>query len=266
MGDRQLIYAGCDLGTISAKAVIIDDDKILAVSVLPYKSLPRQAAVNVLENALADAGLAKERITFCLSTGFGKKAVPYADGDIPELICLSRAVKTLNPDIRTVIDAGGQSIKAFNMNREGKVTASSANEKCASGTGKFMEVMAQALEMPVEELSREALASADPLPITSQCGVFAESEVITHVNEGKDRLDIFAGISLSVAGKVAGTVRRISLDDAVMLVGGMAKNKIVVRDIQKELNIAFASYDLDPQTVSAYGAALMARERAPHRG
>lgn len=256
-----MFYAGCDLGTISAKAVIIENAKILAVNILPYKSLPRQAAVKVMDNALAEAGLTKEQISYCLSTGFGKKAVPYANSDIPELICLNRAVKELNPEIRTVIDGGGQSIKAFNINNMGKISASTANEKCASGTGKFMEVMAQALEMPIEELSEAALSSNNPLPITSQCGVFAESEVITHVNEGEDRLDIFAGISLSVAGKVAGTVRRINIDDAVALVGGMAKNKIVVRDIQKELGISLADYDMDPQAVSAYGAALMAREK-----
>lgn len=258
-----MIYAGCDLGTISAKAVIIENGNILAVSVLPYKSLPRQAAVNVMENVLTDAGLKKDRIAFCLSTGFGKKAVPYANGDIPELICLNRAAQKLNPEIRTVIDGGGQSIKAFNINKIGKVSASSVNEKCASGTGKFMEVMALALEMPIEELSHAAVASNNPLPITSQCGVFAESEVITHVNEGEDRLDIFAGIALSVAGKVAGTVRRISMDDAVIMVGGIAKNEIVVRDIQKELDISLTDYDLDSQAVAAYGAALMAQERAP---
>ena len=258
-----MIYAGCDLGTITAKAVIIENGKILAANVLPYKSLPRQAAVKVMENAMTEAGLTRDRIHFCLSTGFGKKAVPYADGDIPELICLNRASKEFCPEIRTVIDGGAQSIKAFNINSLGKVSASTANEKCASGTGKFMEVMAQALEMPLEELSREALTSRNPLPITSQCGVFAESEVITHVNEGKDRLDIFAGIALSVAAKIAGTVRRINLDDPVALVGGMAKNKIVVRDIQKELNISLIDYDFDPQAVAAYGAALMAREKAP---
>ena len=257
-----MIYAGCDLGTISAKAAIIENGKILSLCVLPYKNLPRQAAVNVMETALADAGITKDRISYCLSTGFGKKAVPYADADIPELVCLNRAIKELNPDIRTVIDGGGQSIKAFNISPMGKVSAQTSNEKCASGTGKFMEVMAQALEMPVEKLSQAALNSTHPLPITSQCGVFAESEVITHVNEGEDRLDIFAGISLSVASKVAGTVRRISLDDAVAIVGGMAKNKIVIRDLENELNISFADYNLDPQAVCAYGAALMARERA----
>jgi len=258
-----LIYAGCDLGTVTAKAVIIEDDNILAVSVLRYKNLPKQAAVEVMDQALAGAGLSGQRPEYCLATGFGKKAVPFADGDIAENIALNRAMRVLNPDVRTVIDAGGQGIKAFNIDDRGKITSSTANEKCAAGTGKFMEVMAGALEMPVEELSQAALESANPLAITSQCGVFAESEVITHVNEGKDRLDIFAGISLSVAGKLAGVLRRISLNEDLALVGGVAKNPIVVRDFLKELDLILAKFDLDPQAVGAYGAALMARERDP---
>ena len=256
-----MIFAGCDLGTISAKAVIIENSHILAAEILPYKNLPKQAAANVFENALDKAGLTKNCIDYCLATGFGKKAVPYANNDLPELLCLSKAFHKLDRNIRTVIDAGGYSIKAFNINGEGRVTSSTANEKCASGTGKFMEVMANALEMSIDKLSIAALDSCRPLPITSQCGVFAESEVITHVNEGKDRLDIFAGISLSVASKLAAVVRRVSLDQPIAICGGLAKNRIVVRDIERELEMAFAPYDINPQAVAAYGAALMAEER-----
>jgi predicted CoA-substrate-specific enzyme activase len=256
-----LIYAGCDLGTISAKAVIIENGNILAAQILPYSNLPKQAAIEVMEKAVQESGLTKDRIAVCLSTGFGKKAVSFADKDIPELVCLSRALRKLDQEIRTIIDAGGSSIKAFNMDSAGKVTSSAANEKCAAGTGKFLEVMAQALEMPIEELSVAALESVNPLPITSQCGVFAESEVITHVNEGNDRLDIFAGISLSVAAKVAAVVRRIAPDQPVAIVGGLAKNPIVVRDLEKELGISFVPYNLDPRAIAAYGAALVAEER-----
>ncbi len=256
-----MIYAGCDLGTISAKAVLIENGNILAAEILAYTSLPKKAALAVMDIALQKAGLTLDRIAYCLSTGFGKKAVPFADKDLPELVCLSRALRTLNPKIRTAIDAGGSSIKAFNMDSAGKVTASAANEKCAAGTGKFLEVMAQALEMPIEELSTAALSSNKALPITSQCGVFAESEVITHVNEGKDRLDIFAGISQSVAGKVAAVVRRVTLDQPMAIVGGLAKNKIAVRDIEKELGTSFVEYNLDPRAVAAFGAALLAEER-----
>jgi predicted CoA-substrate-specific enzyme activase len=241
----------------------MEDDKILASEILAYKSLPRQAAMAVMDRALAKAEIKSSQIAYCLSTGFGKKAVPHADRDIPELLCLSRAVHQLNPDIRTVIDAGGQSIKAFNINPQGKVTASTANEKCASGTGKFMEVMAHALEVPIDRLSQASLQSVNPLPITSQCGVFAESEVITHVNEGRDSFDIFAGISLSVASKVSGVVRRISVNEPLALLGGVAKNLIVVRDIEAELKISLIDPQMDPQIVAAYGAALLAKERAP---
>jgi len=258
-----MIYAGCDLGTISAKAVLIEDGRILAAEVLPYKSLPRQAAGEVFSMALASAGVDKEQVAHCLATGFGKKAVRFAHGDAAELVCLHRAVRALNPAARTVIDAGGQSIRAFNIDSEGRLTASTANEKCAAGTGKFMEVMAQALEMPIDELSRAALDSTHPLSITSQCGVFAESEVITHVNEGRDRLDIFAGISLSVAGKVAGLTRRVNLNREVVLVGGVAKNACVVRDLERALKVELVKPDLDPQALSAYGAALLARDRDP---
>jgi (R)-2-hydroxyacyl-CoA dehydratese activating ATPase len=256
-----LIYAGCDLGTISAKAVIIENGNILAAEILPYKNLPKQAAIQVMEMAKNKAGLTKENISYCLSTGFGKKAVPFTDKDLPESVCLSRAARKLNPEIRTVIDAGGSSIKAFNLDNTGRVTASAANEKCAAGTGKFLEVMAQALEMPIEELSVAALESKNPLPISSQCGVFAESEVITHVNDGHDRLDIFAGISLSVAAKVAAVVRRVSLDQPMAIIGGLAKNPIVVRDIEKELGLSFIEISMDPRAVAAYGAALVAEER-----
>jgi activator of 2-hydroxyglutaryl-CoA dehydratase len=115
--------------------------------------------------------------------------------------------------------------------------------------------------MTIEELSIRALESVNPLPITSQCGVFAESEVITHVNEGAERLDIFAGIAVSVASKVAGVVRRISIDEPIAMVGGVAKNQIVVKKIQEELGISLIKYNLDPQAVAAYGAALMAKEK-----
>jgi (R)-2-hydroxyacyl-CoA dehydratese activating ATPase len=257
-----LTYAGCDLGTISAKAVIIENGNILAAEILPYKSLPKKAAIDVMEKAINKAVLTKGDIACCTSTGFGKKAVSAADHDVPDLMCLSRAFNKLNRDVRTVIDAGGYTIRAFNISKTGKVTSSTANEKCAAGTGKFMEVMANALEMSVDELSVAALESNNPLSITSQCGVFAESEVITHVNEGKDRRDIFAGISLSAAGKIAAVVRRIGLDQPFAIVGGLAKNRIVVRDIEMELGVSFVKYNMDPQAVAAYGAALIAEERS----
>ena len=257
-----MIYAGCDLGAVAAKVVIISNGEILAHEILAYKNLPKQAAVTVLESALSKAGLSEEQIECCIATGFGRKTIPYADGNAPEVVCLNRAVQRLNPDVRTVIDVGGQSIRAFNINDSGKITDSTANEKCAAGTGKFIEVMAKALELPLDQLGDLPLEAKNPVSITTQCGVFAESEVITYVNEGKDRADIVAGISRSVAGKTASLARRVSLDEQVALVGGVAKNAGVVRYIEEELGLKLVTLDIDPQLVAALGAAIVASEKS----
>ncbi|MBL7174331.1 MAG: hypothetical protein ISS66_00775 [Desulfobacteraceae bacterium] len=256
-----MIYAGCDLGTVTAKVVIIENDDIVASETVAYKNLPKQAAVEVFEKTLSKAGLQSNQIEYCVATGFGKKAVPYADADSPEIVCLSRTFRLLNKDVRTVIDAGGQSMRAINISNKGRVIDSTANEKCAAGTGKFIEVMARALELPLDEVSRLSFESDDPVSITSQCGVFAESEVITYVNEGKERADIVAGIARSVAGKVTSLVRRISVDEKVAMVGGVAFNRGVVQYVEEELGLKLAELEADPQIFGAFGAALMAKEK-----
>ena len=256
-----MILVGCDLGTAAAKAVVMQDDRILAAKTLPYKNLPRQAAAAVLEQALSEAGLAPDDVDSCVATGFGRKAVACATADVPEVMCLSRGIRRLNPSIRTVIDIGGQSIRAFSIGENGKITDSTGNEKCAAGTGKFIEVMAKALELPLEEASELSLTAASPVNITSQCGVFAESEVITYVNDGIDRADILAGINRSVSGKIASLARRISVISPIALVGGVAKNQGVRRYLERELKLEFIPLDFDPQNVNALGAALVARER-----
>jgi predicted CoA-substrate-specific enzyme activase len=249
------------LGTVAAKVVIIENGSVLAQETLAYKNLPKQAATAVMENALSKANLSHDRIDYCMATGFGKKAVLYTNGDVPEIVCLNRAIRRLNPAVRTVVDVGGQSIRAFNIGSNGKITDSAANEKCAAGTGKFIEVMAKALELPLDELGDLPLQAKNPVPITSQCGVFAESEVITYVNEGTERADIVAGISRSVAGKTASLVRRISLEEQVAMVGGVAKNSGVVRYVEEELGLKLTVLDIDPQLVAALGAALLAKEK-----
>ena len=256
-----MICLGCDLGASTAKAVILRDGQIIAEKIIPYRTLPKEAAIRVLATALDQACLSEDQIDYCLSTGFGKKAVPFANQTVHEVACLARAVRKLNPKVKTVLDVGGQVIRAFNIGEDGRVTDSIANDKCAASTGKFMEVMSHALELPIEQLSQVSLNSKNPVSITNQCGVFAESEVITYVNQGKDRLDIFAGISLSVAGKVSGLVRRINMEEELAFVGGVSKNQIVVRDVKNELGLKIAKLEVDPQLIGAFGAALLAEER-----
>jgi len=255
------MYAGCDLGAVTARVVIIEDGDIVSAVTMPYKKLPVQAAVEAFEKALSKVGLSQDRIDYCVATGFGKKAVPYANADSAEVVCLNRAFRVLNTNVRTLIDAGGQSMRAINFSQKGKVLDSTVNEKCAAGTGRFIEVMAKALELPLEQVSALSFESADPVPITSQCGVFAESEVITYVNGGRDRADIIAGIARSVAAKVSSLVRRISLEEEVAMVGGVALNAGVRKYVEEELGVKLADLETDPQVYGALGAALVAREK-----
>jgi len=256
-----VIFAGCDVGAVAAKIVILKDDAVAATKILAYKNLPKQAALAVFEDALSEAGVASEAVDLCVATGFGRKTVAYAGADVPEVVCLNRGVRWLNPNIRTVLDVGGQSIRALSLGENGRVTDSTGNEKCAAGTGKFIEVMAKALELPLEEAGRLALTSRTPVNITSQCGVFAESEVITYVNEGIDRADIIAGISRSVAGKITSLAHRITIAEPIAMVGGVAKNQGVRQFLEKELGTSLTGFSFDPQCVCALGAALVARER-----
>lgn len=256
-----MVFVGCDLGTVAAKVVILQDDAVAASRTLAYKNLPREAAVAVLENALSEIGLTPAAVTACVATGFGRKAVSYATSDVPDVLCLSRGIRRLDPAIRTLIDVGGQSIRAFALADNGKVSDSTGNEKCAAGTGKFIEVMAKALELPLEGVGEISLTSRAPVTITSQCGVFAESEVITYVNDGIDRADIIAGINRSVAGKITSLVRRIPLIQPVAIVGGVAKNQGVLHFLEQELGLKLVNLPFDPQNVSALGAALLAQER-----
>ncbi len=256
-----MLFAGCDVGAISAKVVILEEDSILVQETMAYKMLPRQAATEVMEKALANAGLCLEQLDGCMACGFGRKVVPYANGDVPEIVSLSRGVRWVHPGVKTVIDAGGQKIRAFNIEEDGKVLDSATNEKCASGTGRFIEVMAKALDLSLESAGVLAFEATDPVSITNQCGVFAESELITHVNDGRKRADIVAGLCRSVATRIASLVRSIRLENEVAFLGGVAKNAGVVEYTAQELGVRFADLGIDPQVVGALGAALMARER-----
>jgi (R)-2-hydroxyacyl-CoA dehydratese activating ATPase len=255
------MFAGCDLGTVSVKVVITNGPEIVATEILPYKNLPQLAVKEAMDNALKKADLTSEDIDFCAATGFGKKAVPFADKESPEVVCLNRAFRRLYPEVRTIVDIGGQSMRAINLNDRGKVLDSTANEKCASGTGKFIEVMGRALEMSLDQMSQLPVEAAEPLPITSQCGVFAESEVITYVNDGKESADIAAGIALSVANKISSLTRRITLTEKLALVGGVALNAGVVKYINSELKMEPIALGQDPRLFAALGAAIIAEEQ-----
>ena len=258
---KRLIYAGCDLGICTAKVVITENKNILAYEVVPYKSFPHKAAVAAMEGALQRAGISGDGVIPCMSTGFGHKAVRFADRTAPNITCLLRRLRVLNPQVRTVIDVGGHTLIASNIGENGDLLETAVVEDCAAGKGLFIEVMVEALEFTMEELVTCVLASENPIRTTNTCVVLAESEVISSINEGYSRFDVLAGAVLSVAGKIASVARRIDILPEVAMTGGVAKNAVVAREVEKHLGLKFADLGgVDPQIVAAFGAALLAEE------
>jgi len=258
-----MIFAGCDLGISSAKAAIVDEEgRVLALEMLPYRNLPRQAAVAVMDAAMARAGVTEGHLARCLSTGFGKKAVHIADATAHSEFCLQRALWDIDPAIRTVIDVGGHTVNAFNIDPRGRISETAIIDKCVAGTGKFVEIMAKALELPLD-VDPALLDGRDPVPMTNQCVILAESEVISLVNDGYDRLDIYAGMAASVASRIVGLSKRVAKIEKVAIVGGVAKNVAVRREVESKLGVELASLGgIDPQVVGALGAALLAKDEA----
>jgi predicted CoA-substrate-specific enzyme activase len=250
------------LGIVSAQAAVIKGEEIVALEAIPYKNLPRQAANEVMEKALKEAGLSSNQIDFCISTGHGKRAVPHADDFVHEMGCLQRAVQEINPRIRTVIDVGGHTLQAFAINEKGGISENISLHRCVTGTGLYLEVIARALGMSLEDILEASLTSEKPLTATSQCVVLAESEVISLVNEGNDPKDIFAGVVRFAAVRIGSMARKVRIRKEVAFVGGMAKNAAIRNHLEESLEVAFAGLaGIDPQAVSAYGAALIAKDK-----
>jgi predicted CoA-substrate-specific enzyme activase len=191
-----MIYAGCDLGISTAKVVVTENRTILASEIVPYKSFPQKAA---MEGALCKAGLSDDGIVSCLATGYGRKAIPFANQTATDPTCLLRGLRELNPQVKTIIDVGANTVLVSNINRNWKLLGMAITEECVAGTGLFIEMMANALEFPIEELASGSITSDNPVQMTNTCVVLAESEMVSLINEGYSRFDIFAGITLSVA-------------------------------------------------------------------
>ena len=257
-----MIVVGCDLGTLVAKVVVMRDGSIVSSGAGEIKAVPEQVASDVLEKALSKAGLLPGDIEYCISTGWGRKRVPFARMEMGEMPCLAKGAQWLIPSVRTVIDVGGQSVRAISVNEAGKVVAYNTNDKCAAGTGRFFELVAEALELRLEELASLAAQSKDPAKISSQCSVFAESEVVTLVNEGRDLVDILAGVHDSTVRRLAAIAGTIGITEDVVMTGGCAKNERVVSGLGNHFKVEMKTLAVDPRLVGAIGAALFAQEKS----
>lgn len=257
-----MIAAGIDIGSISAKAAIIKENRLLGTLILPSGYDHLKAANAVFEGLLEKTGLSRDRIDAVYSTGYGRASVSFADKAMTEILCHGAGAYFLNPEIRGVIDIGGQDSKAILLDDKGKVADFAMNDKCAAGTGRFLEVMARALDVELDQMGRFSAKSRNPSKISSICTVFAESEVISMIARQDKREDIIAGIHDSAAARVAILARKIKIRPPVMVTGGVARNKGMIDALKQYLGVDPVISDF-PQENGAIGAAVLA---AAHSG
>ena len=252
-----MLTAGIDIGSITAKAAIVEDGKILGTKVIFTGYNAEAAGKSVYEDVLRENALYKSAIIKIVSTGYGRNSVKFADKTFTEIMCHAAGAYHLDKKVRSIIDIGGQDSKAIILDGDGKVKNFVMNDKCAAGTGRFLEVMARALEVDLDEFGAISLKSKKPSKISSLCTVFAESEVISLIAKGEKRQDIIAGIHESIAARVASMSARLGLSEPVMITGGVARNSGVVKALEKKLSMKI---EVSPyaQVNGAIGAAFLA--------
>ncbi|MEG2815742.1 MAG: acyl-CoA dehydratase activase [Oscillospiraceae bacterium] len=257
-------YGGCDVGSTYTKCVIIDEKGAIVSSLtIRSKINAGESAAAALEQAVSKVpGLKSPNdLAYLIGTGYGRNKVPQAQENISEISCHAMGVHVTNPTVKAIIDIGGQDVKGIAIDTDGTVQTFAMNDKCAAGTGRFFEAMANAFELSIEDFSNLSLTAKNVIPITAQCTVFAESEVITLVGEGKPRDEIAAGIQLAVAKRCFVMAKKAGAKDSVTLTGGCAKNKGLKTAIEKVLKIKVVELSTDPQLMGALGAAEFARQK-----
>ncbi len=253
------ILAGIDLGSRFGKVTIISDGKVIARASSPVDDEVGRLGKRLLKMALAEAGLRRRALAAVGVTGHGRHGAGRLSRlAFPDVTCAAMGVHFLAPMARAAVDVGGLMTRAAAVGKNGEALEYVENERCAAGSGRFLETAAEALETPVSEIGRLSLTSASPLRLTSQCVVFAESELISHVNAGGEAADILAGLHRSVADRVATLVKKLGAKGPIALVGGVARNEGVMAYIEKALAEKPAHLGDDPIFVGAMGAALLA--------
>ncbi len=251
--------AGIDVGSLTAEVVLFENGKVIHYVIMPTGANSKTAAEKAIDTALEAVSLKRSDLEYVVATGYGRVSIEFADKRITEITCHGRGAYFINPKVRTVIDIGGQDSKVISLGETGKILDFVMNDKCAAGTGRFLEVMAQALEVELSGLADLSDRAQKTVSISSMCTVFAESEVVSLIARGLPPEDIARGLHQSIADRTAGMVKRVGLEEAVMITGGVAKNGAVVRALSEKLKTDIIVPD-EPQIAGALGAALLASE------
>lgn len=257
-----MLTVGIDIGSLSTNGVLINDNKeILASDIIPTGASSKKAAEKTFQNVLKTAGVSEKDVAYIIATGYGRIKVPFANEVVTEITCHARGANYFFPNVRTIIDIGGQDSKVIKVDSNGNVLDFVMNDKCAAGTGRFLEVMARTLEIDLDDMGPLSLKGRGELAISSLCTVFAESEVVSLIGADKKTPDICRALHISIAKRITAQVKRVGLEGELAMTGGVAKNIGVVREIERTLatEIKIAP---EPQIIGALGAALIALENA----
>jgi len=256
------IVAGCDVGSLTSKAVILKNRRMIGSSVIKSKAKPEESAEAAMNKALAAADISLSDIDFCVGTGYGRDKIPFVNEAVSEIACHGKGAKWLVPSVRTVIDIGGQDCKAIKLDASGRVENFITNDKCASGTGRFLEVMANVLNVDIQDLGGLSSRARSPITLASTCTVWAQADVIKYINSGYGLEDIGAGINSAMAKRVAILANTVKVEKEICMTGGVAKNLGVVKTLENILGCRIRKIrKADPQLAGAVGAAVFSLEK-----
>jgi predicted CoA-substrate-specific enzyme activase len=256
-----MISAGCDIGSTTAKAVILEDRKLLSSAVIPARLDPAVSAREVMDICLTQVDLSMTQIKDIVGTGYGQQQIPFVTRCESEITCHAAAAFFQDPETRMIIDIGGQDAKVTKLDRQGRVAQYSYNDKCAAGTGRFLEIMADAMGVALSDMGEIGRTCEEKLTISNQCVIFAETEVVSLINEEKAVGDILNALFRAMADRVASQARSLVVEKQAMMTGGVAKNIGLFEALRQSLGVPLQPLNrMDPQIAGAFGAALLAQE------
>lgn len=255
-----MIVAGIDIGSRAAKAVVMNDGDIISSVICDTGPESVKTSQMTMERVLTGTGLSLADVQYVVATGYGRVLVPFARENISEISCHARGISWYFPSVRTILDMGGQDCKAINCDASGRVTNFVMNDKCAGGTGRFLEMIAEVLNIPLGDIGDVALKSGQPISFNTICAVFAKSEAIGYLRRGVRKSDILAGLNEAIATRCLSLLKRVSIEKEFSITGGIAKNKGMIARLREKVGLE-PLLCADPQIVGALGAALFAGER-----
>jgi bzd-type benzoyl-CoA reductase Q subunit len=259
--DAKIVTGGVDIGSVGSKAVVMLDGKLYAYSVMRTGGVSEETAIRVMNWALDGTGLKNKNVHYVVGTGYGRVNVPFAKRTITEIACHARGAHYIyGPTVRTVLDIGGQDCKAIRCDERGKVMSFLMNDKCAAGTGRGLEVFADLVRVPIEEVGKTSLSvEKEPPPVSNTCVIFAKAESVALLRQGWQKEKVAAAYHLAMVNRIIDLLTKVGIEKDFVVTGGVAKNTGIVSRLERNLGIKPLEPKLDPILAGAMGAGLFAK-------